>query len=445
MLSFTIYLDLEPIGLLSHDSGNNLFAFEYHQEWTHQEGAYPICPLIPLLAPEHESREKHSAIVRQFFENLLPEGSALDQVSIFHQISKSNLMGLMLVLGAETSGALRIGTDPIQVPASELQLRLITPAELENRIVQRQEIPFTVWDGKVRLSIAGFQDKIAIYKKNDQWYLVDGPELASTWIVKPTPERKTLKSLPENEFICMSLAKLIDIPVATVELVRIPSPVLLVKRFDRKELTTRVKRLHIIDACQALGRSSSMKYERPYGHSRDVKDIRDGVNYCDLFDLMKNAIQPIKDRLQLLRWAIYQIYIGNSDAHGKNISFFMNEKGISMAPAYDLVCIPALGDSTLSHTFSMAIGDAFRVEDITIEDIREFAIQSGLAQKVVFQEFSKMGKKLLEKFSGLEELANHEQIDLKIVHSIQIEIQKNIYIITKLLEINHRLNIYLVN
>ena len=42
----------------------------------------------------------------------------------------------------------------------------------------------------------------------------------------------------------------------------------------------------------------------------------------------------------------------------------------------------------------------------------------------VYLEFSKMGKKLLEKFSGLEELANHEQIDLKIVHSIQIEIQK---------------------
>jgi hypothetical protein len=40
----------------------------------------------------------------------------------------------------------------------------------------------------------------------------------------------------------------------------------------------------------------------------------------------------------------------------------------------------------------------------------------------IYLELSKMGKKLFEKFSGLDELANHEQIDLKIVHSIQIEI-----------------------
>jgi serine/threonine-protein kinase HipA len=283
MHNFPVYFDLERIGTLSHNSSTNLFTFEYVQDWIHREGAYPICPLIPLASVEHQSAEIHSAIVRQFFENLLPEGNALDQVSIFHQISKSNLMGLVLVLGAETSGALRIGESPIQVQGDN-PLRLLTAEELEDRILQRQQKPFTVWDGKVRLSIAGYQDKIAIYKKNEQWYLVDGPNLASTWILKPPPERKALKRLPENEFICMSLAKIIDIPVATVELVRVPSPVLFVARFDRKELKTRVKRLHMIDACQALGRSSSMKYERPYGDSRDVKDIRDGVNYCDLFD-----------------------------------------------------------------------------------------------------------------------------------------------------------------
>lgn len=436
MHNFPVYLDLERIGTLSHNSSTNLFTFEYVQEWIYRDGAYPICPLIPLASVEHQSAEIHSAIVRQFFENLLPEGNALDQVSIFHQISKSNLMGLVLVLGAETSGALRIGESPIQEQGGD-PLRLLTTEELEGRILQRQQKPFTVWDGKVRLSIAGYQDKIAIYKKNEQWYLVDGPYLASTRIVKPPPERTALKSLPENEFICMSLAKLIDIPVATVELVRVPSPVLFVARFDRKELKTRVKRLHMIDACQALGRSSSMKYERPYGDSRDVKDIRDGVNYCDLFDLIKSSTKPMKDRLQLLRWAIFQIYIGNSDAHGKNISFFVNENGLSLAPAYDLVCIPALDDASLSHTFSMAIGDAFRVEEIKIEDIREFAIQSGLPQKIVQDELSKMGKKIHEKLSELKDIAINNQIDIEIFQSIELEIQKNIRMIIYLLEINH--------
>lgn len=35
--------------------------------------------------------------------------------------------------------------------------------ELDEPIAQREEVPRTVWDGKVRMSIAGLQDKLAIY------------------------------------------------------------------------------------------------------------------------------------------------------------------------------------------------------------------------------------------------------------------------------------------
>jgi len=39
----------------------------------------------------------------------------------------------------------------------------------------------------VRLSIAGYQDKIAVYEREGRWYLVEGGRLASTDIVKPVP------------------------------------------------------------------------------------------------------------------------------------------------------------------------------------------------------------------------------------------------------------------
>jgi hypothetical protein len=85
----------------------------------------------------------------------------------------------------------------------------------------------------------------------------------------------------------------------------------------------------------------------------------------------------------------------------------------------------------------MAIGDAFRVEEIRIEDIREFAIQSGLPQKIVQDEFSKMGKKIHEKLSELKDIAINNQIDIEIFKSIELEIQKNIRMMMCLLETNH--------
>ena len=51
--------------------------------------------------------EAHSTDVRLFFENLLPEGQALDDAACASGTSKSNLMGLMIALGKETAGAIR--------------------------------------------------------------------------------------------------------------------------------------------------------------------------------------------------------------------------------------------------------------------------------------------------------------------------------------------------
>ena len=63
--------------------------------------------------------------------------------------------------------------------------------------------------------------------------------------------------------------------VAEVELMHVPEPALLIKRFDRKFIDYGVERLHIIDGCQALGLSVGYKYERPYGNNPDVQHVRD--------------------------------------------------------------------------------------------------------------------------------------------------------------------------
>jgi serine/threonine-protein kinase HipA len=97
----------------------------------------------------------------------------------------------------------------------------------------------------------------------------------------------------------------------------------------------------------------------------------------------ETSATPAAQKIQLLRWAIFQVLIGNTDAHGKNISFFCSNEGLEIAPAYDLTCGLAFRSERLDDTLAMAIGDAFKVEDITTFEWVNFAHQCGLPKRLV--------------------------------------------------------------
>lgn len=397
MVTLDIWAGQELIGVLAHEAQANRFSFEYAAGWQNAGNSFPLSPQLPLHRFSNDSPEQHSAQVRQFFENLLPEGEALDHAAQAAGTTRSNLVGLLIALGKETAGALRVTlTDAKAVglaAESADQLREITPAQLSERIRERENLPFSVWDGKVRLSIAGYQEKIAVYEKEGRWYLVEGGRLASTEIVKPLPVRKQLASLPAIEHMSMQLARRIGLEVASTRLIHVPEPVLLVHRFDRVEVPGEVRRLHIVDGCQALGLAVSMKYERAYGDAADVAYLREGVSFPKLFSLVDQSPLPAVDRLGLLRWAIFQVLIGNTDAHGKNVSFYCDERGLRLAPAYDLVCMKAL-DAGFGDAYAMAYGDAFSEGELNPYEWGHFAYLCKLPFRLVANELDVLAGKV---------------------------------------------------
>ena len=393
MIALDVWLDDRLVGLLEHDAGTNLFRFGYAAAWIEGAKPHPISPQLPLR--DARPAESHSATVRQFFENLLPEGEALDHAAQAANVSKSNLVGLLVALGGETSGAVRVTLSGGPSAARAEELRPVTQQQLSKRIRARRNEPFSVWDGRVRLSIAGFQDKIAVYAQGGNTYLVDGPRLASTFIVKPPPVQDKLAALPFNEYTCMQLARRMGLAVPETRLIGVPEPVLLVRRFDRRVADGRVQRLHVVDGCQALGHAVAMKYERNYGDAPDVRNIRDGVSLPRLFALLDaHSPAPIADRIALLRWAIFQVLVGNTDAHGKNVSFFYGEGGLRIAPAYDLVAVQAL-DAGLSATYAMAIGDSFLPGELSPYEWAHFGHLCGIPFRVVAKELQGMAERLL--------------------------------------------------
>ncbi len=389
-----VRLDGLLAGCLSHEGATNRFAFDYSPTWLEREDAFALSPQLPLVSAADATPDQHSAVVRQFFENLLPEGQALDDAAAAYKVSKSNLAGLLAALGRETAGALAIlaesadGAPPI-VPLSR---RLLSVEELSRRIRERPQMPFSVWDGKVRLSIAGYQDKIAVLEEAGQWFLVEGPDLASTHILKPEPTNLRLAGLTSNEFFCMRLASHLKLPVADVRLLHIPEPVLVIARFDRQIEGDRVRRIHAIDSCQALGLPPGFKYERPYGDSRDVREIRDGASLPRLFHLMRSCARPALEQRALLRWVIFQVLIGNTDAHAKNLTFMSGPAGLSLAKTYDLLCGLVFPVEQIDQTYAMAIGDAFAPADVSAYEWAALCAEAGLNPAQVRKELAHLAQ-----------------------------------------------------
>lgn len=395
------------VGILTVDGENNRYSLEYESTWV--ESGSPLSPNLPLIPLKNTTLERHSADVRIFFENLLPEGKALEDAALANRISKSNVAGLLHALGRESAGALMFSSmteHPYDAP--ETPPRRLTKEELSTRIRSRDHESFNVWDGKVRLSIAGYQDKLAVIETDGAWYLPETARQSTTTILKPEPIRKNLAGMTTNEFMCMQLAEAVGLPVAETSLIHLPEPVLVIKRFDRYlSKDSEVTRIQCIDGCQALGLPMAFKYERPHyinNHSHDTADIRDGASLPMLFELMSNRElmkAPGPNRLQFLRWIVFQVLIGNTDAHAKNLTFFSDEKRLSLAPTYDLVSNLALTDETIDDEFAMAIGDNFDPRSIRAYDWAYMAHTGNISSRLMLNVLTALANQCLKKLPAV--------------------------------------------
>ncbi|MDD3591358.1 MAG: HipA domain-containing protein [Sulfurovum sp.] len=368
MNTLEVNLNNMYVGSLSIDPKEDLYRFEYSDEW--RNSGYPISPHLPF------DGEISSCALKRFLENLLPEGKGLDDLTAFTHISKHNIYALIKAIGFETSGALNFGDRDGVVTA---EFRPISAEELAARIDVIEQKSIIIWDQKQRLSLSGVQEKLPVLLKGDQIGLADG-SLSSTHILKFQTKRN--EHIVINEYFCMTLAKAMGLPAASVELKRYGAhPVLMVERFDRIVKEASVERVHIIDGCQLLDMPAAYKYERNFGSSRDVQDIREGVSFGKLFQATALCQVPAKAKLQLLEWALFNLIIGNADAHGKNISFYLDGQGITVAPYYDMLSI--LMHEGVDHELAMAFGDEFDADKIMGYPLRAFAEDTGLHQKLV--------------------------------------------------------------
>jgi serine/threonine-protein kinase HipA len=366
MNTLKVFMQKTLVGTLGVDE-NEVYHFSYDERW--KEHGFAISPHLDF------SGDYSSASVKKFLENLIPEGEGLEDIISFARIAKSNTYAILHTIGYETAGALVFGE---HIEEKEALFREISTKELTDRITHIESRSIVIWDKKVRLSLAGVQAKLPVILKEGKIGLGDGT-LSSTHIMKF--QTKKHLHIVVNELFCMKLAKHIGLNVAEVDLKRFADyPVLMVERFDRIYADDYVERLHMIDACQMLDLPASYKYEQNFGSSRDVARVREGVSFKKLFAMTKVCSVPAKAQLELIHWAMFNLIIGNSDAHGKNFSFFVNKKGINPTPFYDMLCVMMYD---FDHGLAMAYGDEFNPNKIYAFELRAFCEETGVNYKLV--------------------------------------------------------------
>lgn len=383
--SLSLLHEKQKVADLLYDFQTETFDLLYTANWL--KTGFPLSPHLPFFETFPAENTK------KFLENLLPEGDALKTIARSLKISSSNIYALIEVVGRDATGAFSFCAEN-EFPKTSF--REIPIKELKERIRDRSNKPISFWDNRPRLSLAGVQEKLGVTIKDGVFGLGEG-DLASTHILKFS---KKDQHLVLNEYFCMKLAEKVNIPVAKVELINLEERVLKVQRFDRAWSSNEyVSRIHVIDGCQALNAPPEFKYQRILSSGTDKDKYLGPVTTKNLSDFNKHCKVPAKAQMQLLHWIIFNLLIGNTDSHGKNISYFVDKNGYEITPAYDLVNVKVYEE--FNHELAFKIGDTFILEEVKAFQLAEMGQEMNLSSRFVASNLKKIAASVIKNLDGI--------------------------------------------
>lgn len=273
----------------------------YDEAWTE-----PIACAFPIATRDFY----HRGGLLPFFEHLAPEGWLRGRQARAGGTADQDDFGILLKYGADCIGA--IGVLPID------QNSFPAAASARTTIEAAAATP-----GR---TLSGVQKKLLAYRDSSGFHPSLDLDDPADYIVKFN--RDDHPTLVQNESLSLRLAREIlggtDVTEAHPDTVQgFDGIALLVKRFDRVD----GERLRLEDFAQILGkprgRDFGGKYDSSYEEAATV--------------IQKHSSRPRVDLDRYFRLVIFNLIIGNADAHLKNFSLLERDGGLRLSPAYDLV------------------------------------------------------------------------------------------------------------
>jgi len=378
-----VYLYGQKTGVLSEDRhGHLLFQYEANAK-------LPISVRMPVRVEPYDN-----LYAEPFFDNLTPEGAALEIISKKFHVSEDNIFSILDKIGGDCAGAVSLYEDGIpNVPDS-------TPIRFNENEIARiiDKLPdnplLTGMANAPRLSLAGAQSKFAVCKINGEYHRSDDNH-PTTHIIKVAHKR--YPNLLENELFCMKLAKsllgTVDVQLREAD----GRKYLEIERYDRAWAGTHIGRIHQEDFCQVLGVSARRKYQNDGGPK-----IRDCYNA-----ILKYSSQAAADANKFVNQIVFNYLIGNTDAHAKNFSILHRNGRILLSPAYDLLSAEIYPEKDISREIAMTINGKGKYSAIGKKDFLALYEQLELNPKAAlrlandkFSKTIKVAESIREELNG---------------------------------------------
>jgi serine/threonine-protein kinase HipA len=352
--------------------GRETSTFVYDPGWLKRRGAIALAPTLPLTpGPFHSDRGLFAA-----FSDAAPDRWG-QKLMRHHERERAAAAGtdartlydIDFLLGVDDEtrlGALRFkapGGDAFLAqtgravpPVLDLRKLLSASDRIEKGRERKGDLALLLAPGG---SLGGVRPKAVVRDRQGHLHLAKFPWKNDDWPV----------ILWEKVTLDLARAAGIDVPAFRLERVGAKS-VLLIGRFDRREVDIRVP---FMSAMTALGAT-----DRDEDHS-----------YLEIVDALRQmGGTPERDIGQLWRRMVFNILVSNTDDHLRNHGFLLGREGWRLAPAYDMNPCPAdvggrihvlaINDRDRSGALDLAlsVADYF---GLAAQDARAIAAEVGAA------------------------------------------------------------------
>ena len=401
-----------------YQSPSGALRFVYLEEWRNSKNAYALSLSMPLTAQEHRDEA-----ISAFLWGLLPDNQRmLDHYGRLFGISPRNPVALLAHIGADCAGAVQFAppdrADQLEgAPSRRGAIEWLTETEIANELktVREQGIPGASRETVGQFSLAGAQPKIALLEEHGRWGRPSG-RVPTNRILKPPSGE--FRGFAENEHFCLELAASLELGAVTSRVIRFANEVaIVVDRFDRELHRGVWVRIHQEDFCQALGVMPTQKYEN-----------EGGPGIPDLISLLQEAsTKPDDDVARFIRATALNWVLAATDAHAKNYALLHSNRGVRLAPFYDVLSYLPYADANLNRVkLAMRIGREYLVRRIHRQSWSALAKQSRVSEGTVVENVLAVLEALPAAIDRTAERSIREGLDRGIIEPLQKRVQHRV-------------------
>jgi len=324
------YMNGIHVGTLIREAQSR-YIFTYEKDWLQRENTRPISLSMPLTETPFRGK-----IVYSFFDNLLPDSESIrNRVQVRFQTPTNRCFDLLSQIGQDCVGSLQLLTEPLSMDIQKIQAEPKDNKTIAKWLMDYRASPLGMdKNTDFRISLAGAQEKTALLWYKNKWHEPISATPTSHIIKLPIGHIEhsgvDLSESVENEWICLQILSAFGLPVNKAKITNFEKvKTLVVERFDRQWSKDKkwLMRLPQEDMCQALGKSSRLKYESD-----------GGPGIVDIMDLLRGAYDAKRYREQFMKSIFLFWVLGAMDGHAKNFSIFIDPGGrYRLTPLYDVI------------------------------------------------------------------------------------------------------------